>query len=155
MGLFKSKEQRNKEKLKKELKGKIAAIGQGGGRSKQAGKKRLQRELKAVDAPKKEEKPKSGLSKAQLNKRKNYGNNQSGSGNQSKSNSSSKTVTKDKFGRKLSPYQMKQAERKAATQQKAKNKTADWKKMRAGTMSKEEFIKKYPRSQTARKYGKK
>ena len=76
-------------------------------------------------------------------------------GTPGKSTNNSKTVTKDKFGRKLSPYQMKQAERKAATQQKAKNKNADWKKMRAGTMSKEEFIKKYPRSQTARKYGKK
>ena len=149
MGLFKSKEQKNKEKLKKELKGKISAIGQGGGRSKQAGKKRLQRELKAVDAPKKE-------------RQKSYGRAATAYGTRDKvaakieadNKSKSKSSTKVR-GRKLSPYEQKQAERKAAMQKKAGNKHADWKKMRAGTMSKEAFIKKYPRSQTARKYGKK
>ena len=50
---------------------------------------------------------------------------------------------------------MKVAERKAAAQKKAGAKHADWKKMRAGGMSREDFIKKYPRSGTARKYGKK
>ncbi len=72
-------------------------------------------------------------------------------GTPGKSTISSKKVR----GKKLSNYEMRQAERKAAMQKRAGDKHADWKKMRAGTMSKEAFIKKYPRSQTARKYGKK
>ena len=76
MRLFKSKEQRKKDKLKTELKKKISNVG--GGRSSQATAKRLQRELKAVDGPKKEVKKTVGG--AQANKRKNYGNNQTGGG---------------------------------------------------------------------------
>ena len=49
--IFKSKEQRKKDKLKTDLKKKISNVG--GGRSNQGTAKRLQRELKAVDAPKK------------------------------------------------------------------------------------------------------
>lgn len=149
LGIFKSKEQRNKDKLKKELKGKISTIGQGGGRSKQAGKKRLQRELKAVDAPKKE-------------KQKSYGRAATAYGTRDKiaakkevdKKPKSKSSTKVR-GKKLSPYEQRQAERTAAMRKRAGAKTEDWKKMRKGDMSKEAFIKKYPRSQTARKYGKK
>ena len=50
--IFKSKEQRKKDKLKTDLKKKISNVG--GGRSNQGTAKRLQRELKKVDAPKKE-----------------------------------------------------------------------------------------------------
>ena len=149
LGIFKSKKQRNKDKLKKELKGKISAIGQGGGRSKQAGKKRLQRELKAVDAPKKERQKSYGRSATA------YGTRDKVAAKREADNKSrSKSSTKVK-GRKLSPYEQRQAERKAANQQKAGAKNEDWKKMKAGTMSKEAFIKKYPRSQTAKKYGRK
>ena len=72
------------------------------------------------------------------------------------SGSTSKTKTTTKVrGRKLSPYEQKLAERKAAMQKRAGAKHADWKEMRKGNMSREDFIKKYPRSQTAKKYGKK
>ena len=50
--IFKSKEQRKKDKLKTDLKKKISNVG--GGRSNQGTAKRLQRKLKNVDAPKKE-----------------------------------------------------------------------------------------------------
>ena len=143
LGIFKSKEQRNKDKLKKELKGKISAIGQGGGRSKQGTKKRYERELANVDKPKKK-----------VQKKVNKGNNSSAL-NLNKNISKSKPVTKTKSGKKLSPYEMKQAERKAVMQKKAGAKHSDFQKMRKGTMSKEAFIKKYPRSNTAKKYGKK
>ncbi len=74
--IFKSKEQRKKDKLKTDLKKKISNVG--GGRSNQGTAKRLQRQLKNVDAPKKEVKKTVGG--AQANKRKNYGNNQTGGG---------------------------------------------------------------------------
>ena len=74
--IFKSKEQRKKDKLKTDLKKKISNVG--GGRSNQGTAKRLKRELKAVDGPKKEVKKTVGG--AQANKRKNYGNNQTGGG---------------------------------------------------------------------------
>ena len=125
LGIFKSKEQRNKEKLKKEIKGKISTIGQGGGRSKQGTKKRLQRELANVDKPKKKEKKvvESSLSGAQANKRKNYGN------NQTNTSSKSKTSTKVK-GRKLSPYEMKKEARLQAMRDRARKKHEAWKKER-------------------------
>ena len=122
--IFKSKEQRNKEKLKKEIKGKISTIGQGGGRSKQASKKRLQRELKAVDAPKKEKKKSYGraptaygtkdkiAAKTEVN-------------NKSKSKSSTKVRNK-----KLSPYEMKKAERIQAMKDRARAKHKAWKESR-------------------------
>jgi len=47
------------------------------------------------------------------------------------------------------------AKNKASMENKAKNKHADWKKMRAGKLSKEAFIKRYPNSQTAKKSRKK
>ena len=94
LGIFKSKKQKNKDKLKKELKGKISAIGQGGGRSRHASKKRLQRELKAVDAPKKAEKKGPRVGGAQANKRKRYGNNQTGGGGSTTNKSSNKKVVK-------------------------------------------------------------
>tara|TARA_R100000152_G_C6733795_1_gene158177 strand:+ start:56 stop:481 length:426 start_codon:yes stop_codon:yes gene_type:complete len=47
------------------------------------------------------------------------------------------------------------AKNKKAMQDRASKKNEDWKKMRRGDMSKEDFIKKYPRSNTAKKYGKK
>ena len=74
--IFKSKEQRKKDKLKTDLKKKISNVG--GGRSNQGTAKRLQRQLKNVDASKKEVKKTVGG--AQANKRKNYGNNQTGGG---------------------------------------------------------------------------
>ena len=77
-----------------------------------------------------------------------------GSGSTSSSNKSSKRSSKVK-GKKLSNYEMRQAERKAAQSKRAGAKHADWKKMKSGGMSREDFIKKYPRSGTARKYGKK
>jgi len=43
------------------------------------------------------------------------------------------------------------AKNKADMQSNAKKKHADWKKMRSGKMKKEDFIKKYPNSGTARK----
>ena len=46
------------------------------------------------------------------------------------------------------------AKNKASMQNRAKKKNEDWKKMRSGKMTREQFIKKYPRSNTARKYGK-
>ena len=75
-------------------------------------------------------------------------------GSGSKTKTTTKTTTKVK-GRKLSPYEQRQAERKAANQQRAGAKNEDWKKMRSGKMTREQFIKKYPRSNTAKKYGKK
>ena len=69
--IFKSKEQRKKDKLKTDLKKKISNVG--GGRSNQSTAKRLQRDLKNVDASKKEVKKTVGG--AQANKRKNYGSN--------------------------------------------------------------------------------
>ena len=84
MNIFKSKEQREKDKKKKVLKKQISAIGTGGGRSNQATKKRLQRDLASIDKVKKEKPTVGG---AQANKRKNYGNNQTGSG-------TTKTTTK-------------------------------------------------------------
>ena len=146
--LFKSKEQRNKDRLKTDLKKKISNVG--GGRSNQGTAKRLKRELKAVDGPKKEVKKTVGG--AQANKRKRYGNNQTGGGGNT---TNKKVVTKTKSNKKLSSYEMKQAERKAVMQKKAGAKHSDFQKMRKGTMSKEAFIKKYPRSNTAKKYGKK
>ena len=47
------------------------------------------------------------------------------------------------------------AKNKATIQKRAKDKTADFKKMRSGDMTREQFIKKYPNSNTAKKYGKK
>ena len=47
------------------------------------------------------------------------------------------------------------AKNKASMENKAKNKHADWKKMKAGKLSKEAFIKRYPNSQTAKKSRKK
>lgn len=47
------------------------------------------------------------------------------------------------------------AKNKASMENKAKNKHADWKKMRAGKLSKEAFIKRYPNSQTAKQSRKK
>ena len=47
------------------------------------------------------------------------------------------------------------AKNKATIQKRAKDKNADWKKMRSGKMTREQFIKKYPNSNTAKKYGKK
>ena len=90
--LFKSKEERKKDKLKADLKKKISNVG--GGRSNQGTAKRLKRELKAVDAPKKEVKKTGGLSSAQANKRKNYGNNQTGGGGSTTNKSSKKKVVK-------------------------------------------------------------
>ena len=124
LGILKSKKQRNKDKLKKELKGKISAIGQGGGRSKQAGKKRLQRELKAVDAPKKE-------------KQKSYGRAATAYGTRDKiaakkevdKKPKSKSSTKVK-GRKLSPYEMKKAERIQAMKDRATARHKAWKESR-------------------------
>ena len=46
------------------------------------------------------------------------------------------------------------AKNKASMQNRAKNKNEDWKKMRSGKMTREQFIKKYPKSNTAKKYGK-
>jgi len=48
-----------------------------------------------------------------------------------------------------------QAKNKKAMQDRARKKNEDWKKMRSGKMTREQFIKKYPRSNTAKKYGKK
>jgi hypothetical protein len=47
------------------------------------------------------------------------------------------------------------AKNKASMENKAKNKHADWKKMKSGKLSKEAFIKRYPNSQTAKKSRKK
>jgi len=88
--IFKSKEQRKKDKLKTDLKKKISNVG--GGRSNQGTAKRLQRELKAVDGPKKEVKKTVGG--AQANKRKTYGNNQTGGGGSTTNKSSNKKVVK-------------------------------------------------------------
>ena len=79
MSLFKSREQRAKDRKKKELKKQISAIGAGGGRSNQATKKRLQRELADINKVV-EKKTGSRVGGAQANKRKNYGNNQTGNG---------------------------------------------------------------------------
>ena len=49
-----------------------------------------------------------------------------------------------------SAYDRRQSDAKKSMQNKAGKKHADWKKMRAGKMSKEQFIKKYPNSNTAR-----
>ena len=125
LGIFKSKEQRNKDKLKKELKGKISAIGQGGGRSKQATKKRLQRELKAVDAPKKERKKSYGRSATA------YGTRDKVAAKieaDNKSSSKSKSKSTKVKGRKLSPYEMKKAERIQAMKDRAKKRHEAWKK---------------------------
>ena len=84
--IFKSKEQRKKDKLKTDLKKKISNVG--GGRSNQSTAKRLQRDLKNVDASKKEVKKTGGG--AQANKRKNYGNNPTGGGG----NTTNKKVVK-------------------------------------------------------------
>ena len=46
------------------------------------------------------------------------------------------------------------AKNKASMQKRAKDKNKDWKDMRSGKMTREQFIKKYPKSNTARKYGK-
>jgi len=46
------------------------------------------------------------------------------------------------------------AKNKATIQNRAKSKNEDWKKMRSGKMTREQFIKKYPKSNTAKKYGK-
>ena len=46
------------------------------------------------------------------------------------------------------------AKNKATIQKRAKNKNKDWKDMRSGKMTREQFIKKYPNSNTAKKYGK-
>ena len=46
------------------------------------------------------------------------------------------------------------AKNKASMQKRAKDKNKDWKDMRSGKMTREQFIKKYPRSNTAKKYGK-
>ena len=82
--IFKSKEQRKKDKLKTDLKKQISSTGSN--RNQAGKKKRLQRELKAVDAPKKEVKKTGGLSSSQANKRKTYGNNQTGGGGSSTTN---------------------------------------------------------------------
>ena len=94
--IFKSKEQRKKDKLKTDLKKKISNVG--GGRSNQGTAKRLQRQLKNVDAPKKEvKKPVGG---AQANKRKTYGNNQTGgSGSTTNKSSNKKVVNKSTTGK--------------------------------------------------------
>jgi len=63
--------------------------------------------------------------------------------------SKSTTTSKKVRGRKLSPYEQRQADRKAAMQQKAKSKHQDYK-----NLTREQFIKKYPNSNTAKKYGK-
>ena len=88
--IFKSKEQRKKDKLKTDLKKKISNVG--GGRSNQSTAKRLQRDLKNVDASKKEVKKTGGG--AQANKRKNYGNNPTGGGGSTTNKSSNKKVVK-------------------------------------------------------------
>ena len=46
------------------------------------------------------------------------------------------------------------AKNKTSMQNRAKKKNEDWKKMRSGKMTREQFIKKYPKSNTAKKYGK-
>tara|TARA_R100000329_G_C7440326_1_gene154815 strand:+ start:54 stop:458 length:405 start_codon:yes stop_codon:yes gene_type:complete len=74
LGIFKSKKKSKKDKLKAEIKN------VGGGRSNQGKAKRLKRELKSLDAPKKEVKKGPRVGGAQANKRKNYGNNQTGGG---------------------------------------------------------------------------
>ena len=145
--LFKSKEQRNKDKLKKELQSKIANVGTN--RNVAGKKKRLQRELKAVDAPKKEKKKSYGRAATAYGTRDKIAA-KTEVNNKSKSKSSTKVG-----GKKLSNYEMKVAERRAVAKQKAGAKHLDWKKMKSGGMSREDFIKKYPRSGTARKYGKK
>ena len=47
-----------------------------------------------------------------------------------------------------------QAKNKASMQNRAKKKNEDWKKMKSGKMTRDQFIKKYPKSNTAKKYGK-
>tara|TARA_A100001035_G_C27477823_1_gene361796 strand:- start:130 stop:561 length:432 start_codon:yes stop_codon:yes gene_type:complete len=89
MSLFKSKEQRAKDRKKKELKKQISAIGTGGGRGNQATKKRLQRELANIDKVVKKKTPR--VSGAQANKRKNYGNNQDKYREETSNNSGKKT----------------------------------------------------------------
>tara|TARA_R100000781_G_C4024866_1_gene108459 strand:+ start:71 stop:556 length:486 start_codon:yes stop_codon:yes gene_type:complete len=49
-----------------------------------------------------------------------------------------------------SAYDRRQSDAKKSMQNAAATKHADWKKMRAGKMSKAQFIKKYPNSGTAR-----
>ena len=46
------------------------------------------------------------------------------------------------------------AKNKKSMQNRASKKNEDWKKMRSGKMTREQFIKKYPNSNTAKKYGK-
>ena len=94
MGLFKSKAEREKLKIKKELERKISSI-QGGGRSRQSTKRRLQRQIDNLDKPKKEEKQGPRVGGAQANKRKNYGNNQTstkGRGGRGKTTTQSKST---------------------------------------------------------------
>jgi len=74
-----------------------------------------------------------------------------------KSSKSSNTSSKSKTvkGRKLSPYEARQAERKAEMQKRAGAKTADYKAYKKGNMSLSDFIKKHPTSITAREAKKK
>jgi hypothetical protein len=90
MNIFKSKAQKEKDKKKKDLNKKISAIGTGGGRSNQATKKRLQRQLKNLNTEKKEAPKRVGG--AQANKRKNYGNNQTGGGGSTTKKTTTKTT---------------------------------------------------------------
>ena len=60
-------------------------------------------------------------------------------------------IKRDRDGVKLADVQ---AKNKASMQNRAKKKNEDWKKMRSGKMTREQFIKKYPKSNTAKKYGK-
>ena len=84
LGIFKSKKNKKKDQLKAEIKN------VGGGRSNQSKVKRLKRELKSLDAPKKEEKKGPRVGGAQANKRKNYGNNQTGGGGNTTGNTTNK-----------------------------------------------------------------
>ena len=116
--IFKSKEQRKKDKLKTDLKKKISNVG--GGRSNQSTAKRLQRDLKNVDASKKEVKKTGGG--AQANKRKNYGNNPTGGGGNTTNKKVVKKATMTAKERAQAMAKKRIASGKTIAQVKAENK---------------------------------
>ena len=151
-GLFKSKKQKKEDLRIKKLK--EQANTKGGGRS---GSKRRQDAIRELERPAKEKalkekKEKQKATRERVKEQNRIRNSRRGSGARNRSDSTSKsTDTKGKSTVSSTARAANVARHGEKAISRLEAKTKDFQKMKKGALSKVDFIKKYPNSQTAKK----
>tara|TARA_B100000029_G_C17509739_1_gene935779 strand:+ start:91 stop:567 length:477 start_codon:yes stop_codon:yes gene_type:complete len=154
LGLFKSKKQRKEESNRKKLEASVKTGKKLGGRSGANIAKKAQAQLdapaKAKALAEKKAKQEKAITKARTQSATRNQRRGSGIKNRSSSTSTSKSTTKTKTKKVGAIEKQNRANLGDKTVNRLKQKSADFKSYQKGTMTKAQFIKKYPNSNLAK-----